>query len=203
MYGNKGKGKVSIEPVGEYDIEMSKDKEDPTKYDKRKDKFYKKFKKDLGENIDMLVEFIESLLKQNSDKLKIEIKTGEIISMNTNGKGGMKMDLTHVHEKYKGLTGWEKLISEAQEREVLVIKPENLDRILEICEHNNVDATQIGKFNDTGDYHVLDQNTSIVYLPVDFITTEIPQMTIKANWKPSENKEPEIPVVEDVTGIVL
>lgn len=137
------------------------------------------------------------------DQLKFEIKTGEIFSMTTNGKGGMKMDLTHVPEKYKGLTGWEKLISEAQEREVLVIKPENLDRILEICEHNNVDATQIGKFNDTGDYHVLDQNTSIVYLPVDFITTEIPQMTIKAHWKPCENKEPEIPVVEDLTGIVL
>ena len=137
------------------------------------------------------------------DQIKSEIQSGEIFSINTNGKGGIKMDLSYVPEKYKGLTGWEKLISEAQEREVLVIKPENMMRVLAICEQNNVDLTKLGNFNDTGDYHVLDQDTSIVYLPVDFIGTELPQMTIEAHWKPCENKEPELPVLEDLTDVTL
>jgi len=113
---------------------------------------------------------------------------------------GAVMDLTHVPEKYKGLTGWEKLISEAQEREIVVIKPENLARVLEICRHNNVEATNFAVFNDSGYYHVLDQNQTIVYLPVEFMHRGLPQMTIKAHYKPCENKEPELPNLENITG---
>ncbi|TKJ17230.1 hypothetical protein CEE44_01710 [Candidatus Woesearchaeota archaeon B3_Woes] len=137
------------------------------------------------------------------DQIKSEIKSGEIFSTKTNGKGGIKMDLTHVPEKYKGLTGWEKLVSEAQEREVLVIKPENMNRVIEICEQNNVDLTVMGDFNNSGDYHVLDQDTPIAYLPIEFIGTELPQMTIEAHWKPCEFKEPELPVLEDLTDVAL
>ena len=116
---------------------------------------------------------------------------------------GVVMDLTHVPEKYQGLTGWEKLISEAQEREVIVVKPENIERVLEICAHNNVDATKIAEFNDSGYYHVLDQNKTIVYLPMDFLHKGLPQMRIKAHWKPCKNKEPEIPSLEDLTDTLL
>ena len=112
---------------------------------------------------------------------------------------GAVMDLTHAPEKYKGLTGWEKVISEAQERMVVVIKPENIARVLEICKHNNVEATQIAVFNDSGYYHVLDQNQTIVYLPVEFMHRGLPQMTIKAHYKPCENKEPELPNLENLT----
>jgi len=116
---------------------------------------------------------------------------------------GAVMDLTNVPEKYKGLTGWEKLVSEAQEREVIVIKPNNLEKIMEICEHHNVEATCIAEFNDSSYYHVKDQNKTIVYLPIEFLHKGLPQMTIKAHWKPSANKEPEIPYLDDLTGTLL
>lgn len=138
-----------------------------------------------------------------NDALKESITSGEIFSRESHGKGGVVMDLTHAPEKYAGLEGWEKLISEAQEREVIVIKPENLDRILEICKHNNVEATQIAEFNDSGFYHVKDQDKTMVYLPMDFLRKGLPQWRIQAHWKPPELEEPSLPVLEDLTDSLL
>ncbi|HLD43389.1 MAG TPA: AIR synthase-related protein [Candidatus Nanoarchaeia archaeon] len=137
------------------------------------------------------------------DQMRSEIDSGEIFPRKSNGKGGVVMDLTHVLEKYAGLAGWEKLISEAQERVVIVIKPENLEHVAEICKHNNVEATQIAVFDDTGYYHVKDQDTPIVFLPIDFLDQGLPQMRIKAHWAPSKNQEPEIEPLENLTDTLL
>jgi phosphoribosylformylglycinamidine synthase len=116
---------------------------------------------------------------------------------------GAVVDLSNVPEKYKGLTGWEKLVSEAQERMIIVIKPEYMQKVLEICKHNNVDATKIADFNDSGFYKVIDQNQTIAYLPMDFMHQGLPQMTIKARYIPCQNKEPELPKLEDLTESFL
>lgn len=95
---------------------------------------------------------------------------------------GVLMDLSFVPEKYLGLKSWEKLVSEAQEREVIVIKPEDLPRVLDICKHYNVEATKVAVFTDSGFYHVKDQNQTVVYLPLEFLHHGLPRMTIKARW---------------------
>ncbi len=115
---------------------------------------------------------------------------------------GAEMDLSYAPEKYKGLTGWEKLVSEAQEREIIVIHPKNLERVLEICQHNNVEATEIAVFNDSGFYHVKDQSKTIAYIPIDFLHKGLPPWEIKAHWTPTKNEEPEIPL-EDLTDTLL
>lgn len=117
--------------------------------------------------------------------------------------GGVEMDLSGVPEKYAGLTGWEKLVSEAQEREVIVIRPENLERVIEICKHNNVEATPIATFNDSGYYHVKDQDQTIAFLPMDFLHKGLPQWEIRAHWTPSQNTEPDIPSLEILTEEAL
>ncbi|MBW2966695.1 hypothetical protein KY342_06350 [Candidatus Woesearchaeota archaeon] len=138
-----------------------------------------------------------------SDLLKEEIKSGEIFRIKTNGKGGSVVDLTHAPEKYKGMAGWEKKVSEAQEREVMAIKPINLPLLKKICDSNNVELTVIAEFNDTGYYEVKDQNTTISYIPVDFMSQGLPQMIIKAHHKPCQNQEPNIIADEDLTKTVL
>ncbi|MBM3233959.1 hypothetical protein FJZ19_02595 [Candidatus Pacearchaeota archaeon] len=137
------------------------------------------------------------------DTLKCEIDSGEIFDYESTGKGGVDMDLTHAPEKYPGLAGWEKLVSEAQEREIIVIKPEHLPQVLEICEHLNVEATPIAVFNDTGYYEVKDQDRTITFLPMTFLHRGLPQMTIQARYTPCQNKEPELPEQDDLTGTLL
>lgn len=137
------------------------------------------------------------------DTLKYEIETGSIFEFESTGRGGALMDLTDAPEKYQGLKGWEKLVSESQERNVIIVKPENVEEIFELCEHYNAPVTEVAKFTDDGYYHVKDQRQSIVYLPLDFTGQALPQWEIKAHWKPPEIEEPELKEPEDLTQVML
>ena len=59
---------------------------------------------------------------------------------------GASVELGRVPLKYAGLRYDEVWISEAQERMVLSVPPENLDELLSMCESEDVEATDIGHF---------------------------------------------------------
>jgi phosphoribosylformylglycinamidine synthase len=52
--------------------------------------------------------------------------------------------------KYEGLSYTEIWISEAQERMVLAVPPENWQELRELCESEGVEAAAIGRFVSTG-----------------------------------------------------
>ena len=58
---------------------------------------------------------------------------------------GVAVDLEKVPLKYQGLAPWEIYISESQERMILVIPPENLEKAMAVFEKEDVLATAIGK----------------------------------------------------------
>jgi len=58
---------------------------------------------------------------------------------------GVTVDLEKVPLKYQGLTPWEIYISESQERMLMTVPPENLERIMAVFEKEDVIATAIGK----------------------------------------------------------
>ncbi|NUQ49488.1 MAG: hypothetical protein HUU27_06170, partial [Phycisphaerae bacterium] len=62
---------------------------------------------------------------------------------------GAVVDLERVPLKYAGLRYDEIWISEAQERMVLAVPPQNLDRFLEIMRQEECEATVIGTFGDS------------------------------------------------------
>jgi phosphoribosylformylglycinamidine synthase len=61
---------------------------------------------------------------------------------------GAHVNLEKVPLKYAGLTYTEIWISEAQERMVLAVPPENIDTILKLFENEDVEAAVIGEFTD-------------------------------------------------------
>src|SRR3989338_4914158 len=146
---------------------------------------------------------INRIASPRAELLREEIRKGEIFSYKREGRGGVRMDLTHAPEKYTGLTGWEKHISESQERCVIVVRPENVNSVLDLCRHEEVEATIVGKFDDSGIYHVLDQNQSIVFLPMEYLHKGAPQRVINASWKKQVHQEPEISVDDDLTNDML
>ena len=58
---------------------------------------------------------------------------------------GVTVDLEKVPLKYQGLSPWEIYISESQERMLMTVPPENLERIMAVFEKEDVIATAIGK----------------------------------------------------------
>ena len=61
---------------------------------------------------------------------------------------GARVNLDKVPLKYSGLSYTEIWISEAQERMVLAVPPENVDMLLKLFANEDVEATVIGEFTD-------------------------------------------------------
>ncbi len=97
---------------------------------------------------------------------------------------GAHVELEKVPLKYSGLTYAEIWISEAQERMVLAVPPENLDAILEIFRAEDVEATDIGAFTSDGRLVLTYEGAQVGDLEMEFLHDGLPRIVRKASWKP-------------------
>jgi phosphoribosylformylglycinamidine synthase len=111
---------------------------------------------------------------------------------------GVLVDLEKVPLKYKGLEPWEIWISEAQERMLLAVPKENLEKILEIFEIENSEATVIGEFTDNKRLILRYKGKIIADLDMDFVHGKIPRVERKAKWKKQKYPEPNFPEKDDL-----
>ena len=89
--------------------------------------------------------------------------------------GGCEMDLTHAPLKYAGLQPWEILISEAQERMTLAVDPKKINAFMELARKMDVEATVLGKFTESGKFHVRYGGKTVAYLDMEFLHDGVPQ----------------------------
>ncbi|MEJ2525741.1 MAG: phosphoribosylformylglycinamidine synthase subunit PurS [Desulfuromonadales bacterium] len=107
--------------------------------------------------------------------------------------GGFEMHLDRAPLKYSGLQPWEILISEAQERMTVAVPPEKREVFLTLAAEMDVEATDLGRFTDSGYYHCLYEGETVTWLPMDFLHDGVPQLRIPARWVPPQLSEPELP----------
>jgi len=107
--------------------------------------------------------------------------------------GGFELHLDKAPLKYAGLQPWEIFISEAQERMTLAISPEKLDEFLSLCKKMDVEATVLGKYTDSGKFHVLYDNKTVAFMDMDFVHKGLPPMQMMARWKQKQYEEPVLP----------
>jgi phosphoribosylformylglycinamidine synthase subunit PurSL len=103
--------------------------------------------------------------------------------------GGCDLDLTHAPLKYAGLAPWEILLSEAQERMTVAVAPEKIERFMELAERYQVEATDLGDFNDSGYFKVSDNGRCVAFLKMDFLHDGVPRMDLAARWSIPDNSE--------------
>jgi len=76
--------------------------------------------------------------------------TSSSVEMAGRSGSGLELDLDLVPRRAKGLTPYEMLLSESQERMLLVTKPGCEARVMEICQKWELAAAIIGRVTDTG-----------------------------------------------------
>jgi phosphoribosylformylglycinamidine synthase len=106
---------------------------------------------------------------------------------------GAEVDLEKVPLKYAGLNYAEIWISEAQERMVIAVKPQNLVAIKKIFDDENVESTVIGKFTDDKKLILRYNGQQVAEMDMDFLHDGVPKIRRKAVWKTPELFEPSIP----------
>ncbi|MCB8982549.1 MAG: phosphoribosylformylglycinamidine synthase subunit PurL [Ardenticatenaceae bacterium] len=97
-------------------------------------------------------------------------------------KLGATVQLQDVKLKYPGLRPWEIWLSEAQERMVLAVPPDNFPRLAAICAGQDVEPTVLGTFRDDGRLLIHYGEALVGELDMDFLHNGIPQRRLSADF---------------------
>ncbi len=116
---------------------------------------------------------------------------------------GAVVELERVPLKYPGLQPEEIWISEAQERMVLAVPPEHLARLFALCEGEDVEATSIGRFTDTGRLVLRYAGETIGELDLHFLHEGTPKPVRRARWTPPQIAEPGCPAPREHGATLL
>ena len=115
--------------------------------------------------------------------------TSSSVEMAGRSGSGLDLDLDLVPRRARGLTPYEMLLSESQERMLLVTQPGKEERVFAICKKWELDVAIIGRVTDTGRWVIRatpgydpladappPRNAVVVCeLPVDFLTDAAPK----------------------------
>jgi len=93
---------------------------------------------------------------------------------------GADIELSSVRLKYPGLAPWEIWLSEAQERMVLAVAPENISALQNLCDTFDTELTNIGEFTGEGRLVVRYAGEIVVDMDNEFLHDGIPQRQLKA-----------------------
>ncbi len=110
---------------------------------------------------------------------------------------GCEVWLDKVPLKYEGLDMWEIWVSESQERMTIAVKPENIDRFMELSKEHEVESTVIGRYTDTGKLHIKYQDKTCAWVDIDLLEKGFPKWEFDAIWIPPAERGLTEPVLKE------
>jgi len=116
---------------------------------------------------------------------------------------GVRVYLERVPLKYSGLSYAEIWVSESQERMLLAVPPDKVDRLLALCQGEDVEATVIGEFTDDRRLQLFYNDNLVGDLDMEFLHHGLPQLEREAIWEPPQNIEPDFEQPADLKDALL
>lgn len=115
--------------------------------------------------------------------------TSSSVEMASRAGTGLELDLDAIPRRTEKLTPYEMLLSESQERMIMVAKPGRAQEVLDLCEKWDLEVAIVGKVTDTQrfvckatpGYDPLDEGgiapapITVVDLPIDLLTDAAPK----------------------------
>jgi phosphoribosylformylglycinamidine synthase len=89
---------------------------------------------------------------------------------------GMIMHLDKVPAREEGMSPYDFMLSESQERMLICAKKGSENRIIEIFEKWDLDVAVIGEVTDTGNMELFWQNKKVADIPIDPVSQEAPEL---------------------------
>jgi phosphoribosylformylglycinamidine synthase II len=91
------------------------------------------------------------------------------------GGTGVNIDLEKVPLREQDMEPWEIVISESQERMLAVVAPENLERVILLCQKNDTPYAVIGETTDDGLYTARLRGKVVARLPIGLLVGGAPE----------------------------
>jgi phosphoribosylformylglycinamidine synthase II len=115
---------------------------------------------------------------------------------------GATVDLDKVPLKYAGLAPWEIYVSESQERMFLTVPPENLTKVLEIFETEDVEANAIGQLTNEKILRLQYEGTTVAEIDMQFLFTPT-EVTKTAKFETTQIEEPKFDEPKNLTETLM
>ncbi len=96
------------------------------------------------------------------------------VEMAARGGTGMEIELDRVPRREEGMTPYEVMLSESQERMLLVATPESEPRVRAVFEKWDLDAAVIGRVTETGRVRVLSGGRVVADVPASLCVDDAP-----------------------------
>ena len=100
--------------------------------------------------------------------------TSSSSEMAAKGGAGIELDLDHVPQRETGMTAYEMMLSESQERMLMVLKPGREAEAERIFRKWELDFAIIGRTTDTGRLIIRHKGAIVADMPVDALSEEAP-----------------------------
>ena len=100
--------------------------------------------------------------------------TSSSCEMASRAGNGIELDLTHVPRREPGMTPYELMLSESQERMLMVAKAGKEEECIRICRKWDLDVAVVGKVTGDGILRVLDQGKVVAEIPAKALADDGP-----------------------------
>jgi phosphoribosylformylglycinamidine synthase len=118
--------------------------------------------------------------------------TSSSVEMSSKGEVGIELDMDQVPAREEGMTTYEIMLSESQERMLMVLKPGAEDAARKIFEKWELDFAVIGRVTE-GERLVLKENGTVVAdIPVPPLVSEAPEYDRPRSTPPAPNPMPDV-----------
>ncbi|WP_096438889.1 phosphoribosylformylglycinamidine synthase subunit PurL [Alteribacter populi] len=133
--------------------------------------------------------------------------TSSSAEMASKAGSGIELNLDEVPQREKGMTPYEMMLSESQERMLLVVQKGREDEIMDIFERHGLLAKVVGQVTDDRKLRLVHEGRVAADVPVDALAEEAPvyhkPSTVPAYYQTYRKQEMTVPKVEDPTQTLL
>src|SRR5438067_1623781 len=132
--------------------------------------------------------------------------TSSSVEMASRAGSGLLLDVDAVPRRESGMTPYEVMLSESQERMLLVARKGREKEVFEICDKWDLAHAIVGRVTDTGKLVVKGGGAVVAELPIAPLTDEAPQYDrprARPAWQDEVQKLPDVPQPKSLKAALL
>jgi phosphoribosylformylglycinamidine synthase subunit PurL len=118
------------------------------------------------------------------------------------GRRGIDLDVDKVSRREEGMTAYEVMLSESQERMLVVVRPDAEAAARDVFDHFELHADRIGSITGTARIRVRERGTVVADLPLKVLVDGVPPRSPAAEFA-DKRESPPMPSIAEPEAILL
>ncbi|GAA3872123.1 phosphoribosylformylglycinamidine synthase subunit PurL [Celeribacter arenosi] len=127
--------------------------------------------------------------------------TCSAVEMGDKGKLGIRLDLENVPQREENMTAYEMMLSESQERMLMVLKPEKEAQARAVFEKWDLDFAIVGETISEDRFLIMHNGTCMADLPLSTLASSAPEYDRPSIDTPAAGAMEDVPQIDPIDGL--